>query len=343
MELPQELSYVKVVPSYECAKACFYCYNTLLGQSSMPAHGAITDILLSILDSATSPLSVEIIGGEPLEPPALKFTLQTLERARAHDRCDQIFLSTALASPRLLSQVAPLVDLIYLSIDMARDERNKKSVSLVRLQRVLRAIRDGGSDVALSVVIFGTETDAEIVAFVDLLIEAGVSSVGMAHQSATRLSQAEVSRVVAIYHLLFKLRLTRAAEITISGTMLDSIELSLLGGSRTGACECARYSVVIEPDARVVPGVCTDHALAPISPTVLLEGRPEQLQAGACGSCPLWDVCKGGCATEALRFSGDAAKRAPIHCAVMLGLSSAVSRDVESIPSPRVGSAEPLG
>jgi len=331
MDLPVGLSYLKVVPSYDCAKGCFYCYNTLLGQRSTPNPQAVESAVMDVLERSPVPLTVEIIGGEPLEPPALEFTIKLLEMLRSHPKCDRTVVSTALASPRILSRVSGLVDLLYFSIDVSEDGRNRKRISSARLQNTIRGLA-GDSEVAISVVIFGDETRDIFERHIGAMRELGIKSIGFAHQSATWLSLRQIEAIVALYHLLFKLRLADRS-VRLEGTILDSMELYLLDGERTAACECARNSLAIEPDARVVPGVCTDHILGPLGSDTLHENRDAALLKGDCGSCDLWNVCRGGCATEAKKFNGSPLSRAPFHCQIMKGLRDRVRDDVQRLPT----------
>lgn len=331
IHLPEDLTYLKVVPSFACAKGCFYCYNTLLDQQTTPDPPRVIEQVRRVLEQTSRSISVELIGGEPLEPPALDTTLELLQMLRAHDRVDKIYLSTALASRRVLTLIAPSVDVVYLSIDMAHDRRNRKLLSDVRLGGITDVLCKTATELRVSCVLYGRESPEELLEFVDGLEKAGITSVGFGHITATRLSADRIETYAKLYHSLFKLRLTRAPRAKIVGTVLDSLEYFVRGDERVSACECSRNSLTIEPDGAVVSGVCVDHRLDPLPGEAFSDERAERLRATTCATCDLWSVCRGGCATEAARFAGDSLARAPFHCAILRGSRDQVVRDMASL------------
>src|SRR3954469_4891771 len=94
--LPAELTYVKVIPGYECSKGCHYCYNKLLNQTTDALPGAIGHTLDGVLHNAPRPIFVELIGGEPLEEPGLTTSLSVIKQLNSDPRCAGIVMSTAV-------------------------------------------------------------------------------------------------------------------------------------------------------------------------------------------------------------------------------------------------------
>ncbi len=337
--LPAELTHLKFIPSYDCARGCFYCYNGLLNQrlelGDVPLRGRLDELL----SAATRPVTVEIIGGEPLQKPALHSTVALLEQARANARCSRTVLSTAVSSGPALMRVLPLVDLLYLSIDTSRDARNRKRISDWHLLDLVDACRRHGTDLFVSTVLFGDETRDELEEFVLRLRNAGVPAVGFTHLRSSELATAEIETAIMQYHHLFRLRLALRRELLIAGAVLDSIELHMRGGCRTDACECARNSLVVEPDGTTSMGLCFDHeSLRPTKVEELRDikdRRRAYLMAGPCAGCRLWDVCQGGCVSEGHRSSGNPLDRAEMWCAILLGIAARVETDLSrALPAP---------
>ena len=331
---PHLYSYVKVIPSYECARGCDYCYNRLLAQRSSPDSDAVLATLDQVLGDAQGPMSVEVIGGEPLQRPALDDTQRVLSICRADPRVTRTILSTAIASVDVLRTVTPWLDLLYLSVDAgAHSATNKKFVGARKLQEIVALASETGCQLSVSAVLSGEEQMAEIRDFIDLVMSAGIDSIGIVHTTGVYLSDKQIDSICATYHQLFRLSLFLRPKVRIVNSFLESIEVSLMGGRRAAACECARNSVAIEPDGRIIPGLCIDHELPFISPDRFAESqavRRQFLQSVDCGQCPLWSVCYGGCATEARRFNGQFAAKAPFQCAIMLGVWRLVQNDLGS-------------
>jgi radical SAM protein with 4Fe4S-binding SPASM domain len=333
LNLPAELTYVKVVPGYECTKGCFYCYNKLLNQR-MP--GFAPDIicqLKAVLEQASQPVVVELIGGEPLEEPALPITVAVLKMLQTHAMCAGTVLSTAVISSDTLAGIMPMVNRVYLSVDIGRGNRNRKHVSVDSLRRITALARDADVDLATSTVLFGDETFDDFAQFLNQLVDIGVPSAGFGHITAMRLSDKDVAVAVRQYYELFQLRLALRPAIKVVGGVLDSLEIHLRGGTRRAACECGTNSVSIEPNGRLNVGLCFDHSTQTYDTHGFAElraKRSNKLQEDLCGTCELWAVCQGGCTSEAIRLTGSPYGRALTHCAVLRGLFAYVLADLNT-------------
>jgi len=331
---PDSLTYLKVIPSFTCSRGCHYCYNVKLGQETEMDAAATRVAMQRVLAAATHPFVVEIIGGEPLEPPALGVTISLLRELDDHPKCAGTVVSTAVASPFILDRILPSVARIYLSVDVSASRANRKVLSTSRLASVARRCRAYDVDLFLSTVLFGDETSESLERFVRDAADAGVNHVGFSHQTATPLDSDAIQVAIGQYYELFRLRLMYSGRIAVVGTILDSVELSVVGGRRTASCECGSKSIVIEPDGALVPGLCADHRDARVSVHDFRAVRSERnvaLLGGACGSCSLWPVCQGGCAFEGMRTNGSLLERDETQCRVMLGVTERVARDIAKV------------
>jgi radical SAM protein with 4Fe4S-binding SPASM domain len=332
--LPEEFAYLKVIPSYVCTRGCDYCYNVLLAQETSLDVAKLLDGVDEALRQAPRPVHVELIGGEPLQSPGLDVTIDLVERLSRNPQCAGIVLSTAMVAPDRLSRVIPLLSRVYLSMDLSNSKDNRKRLHIQRLRSVAELCDAHGVDLCLSTVLFGDESADELSRYVEDAKSSGVKSIGFTHRTASPMSKAEIAATVDQYHHLFRLRLAERPEIEIFGSMLDSIELSIIGGSRKAPCECGRNSVVVEPDGTLSPGVCFDHRRGRYSImqfTQLRSERPAHLLEGMCGTCRLWSVCQGGCVSEAIRLNGSPLTRANLECEIIRGLASLIERDIAAL------------
>jgi radical SAM protein with 4Fe4S-binding SPASM domain len=277
---------------------------------------------------------VEIIGGEPLEEPGLAITLSLLEQLAADPKCQGVIISTAVISTRIFEIVLPYVSRIYLSVDISNDRQNRKHVPIQRIATLVSMCKSAGVELSIATVMFGDESADELKEFIDALVGAGVSSVGLGHITVSAKTPHEVTIAVNQYYQLFRLRLAYRPKIQIIGTVLDSLELHLAGNARKAACECGRNSVVIEPDGQLNVGLCFDHKRDTYTPEKFLSirsDRPGYLLKGACSGCALWDVCQGGCVSEAVRLNGTPFARAEIQCQILLGVAERLEADLLSL------------
>lgn len=333
---PDAFNYLKVVPTYECSRGCHYCYNTLLGQQAPPEPESMLRSLDQILKSVRAPIWIELIGGEPLQRPALGVSRQVLDRVRGDSNCAGVVLSTAISAPAVLRPVIPHLSRIYISLDASAGSGNRKRFRDPSIRRIVDMCASSGVELVMSCVLFGDETSEDIARFIDRLASLGVRACGFAHQSATYLSQAKIATAIDQYYELFKLKLALRDSFAICGTILDSTELHFRNGLRLGACECGLRSVVLEPDGGLSPGVCMDHRRGIMSVdefSVIRSARPQRLLQGVCGTCPLWEVCHGGCVSEAIRLHGTPYERATAHCQILLGVTRRVRADVAALES----------
>jgi radical SAM protein with 4Fe4S-binding SPASM domain len=331
LHLPDEMSYLKIIPDFKCSRGCHYCYNVLLGQKTAASNDKVMAALHAVLEQTPRPVWIELIGGEPLELPARDLTFMILEKLQGHPRCAGTVLSTAVVSPALLSDVMPLLDRVYLSIDLSSSKQNRKRLDKRRLRVLVELFDSAKVELCVSGVLFGDESPRDLREFVEELVRVGIKSVGLSHRSALPLTLAEIDVAVGQYYELFRLRLEKRSDVQVVGTILDSIELHLLGGLRKGACECGRNTVVIEPNGQLTVGVCLDHRTDLMTlrafRDVRLE-RPSRLLSGLCGDCALWDVCQGGCVSEAVRLHQTPFARASIHCEILRGVARRIEEDI---------------
>lgn len=328
----QTPQYLKVIPTFSCARGCFYCYNDLLKQRASPDYPRLLGTLVKVLARAPEPMDVEIIGGEPLEFTSVEQTLgiiDTIERSRYRS----LTISTAQATSIHLPLVIGRVSRIYLSIDISRSPRNRKRLRGDRLRALVRRCADAGTEICTSSVLFGDETPEELDGFVELLIDCGVPMAGFTHQTATPLSLDDVAAFGGSLFRLMELRYACANEIEIVGAIIDDLDLWIRGASRSGACECGDTSMVIEPDGSIGSQLCRDHLNGPpITPAELLEHKRTRLIAleqGECAGCDLWEVCRGGCLTEAVRFGAGSHARAPYFCAVLQTAAALAAQELQ--------------
>jgi radical SAM protein with 4Fe4S-binding SPASM domain len=335
LRLPDEMTYLKVIPDFKCSRGCHYCYNVLLGQEMSGDADKILATLDEVLAQVPRPIWVELIGGEPLELPARDLTFEILKRLQGHAKCRGVVLSTAVASPALLRRVLPLVRRVYLSIDLSNSRQNRKRLSQRQMDELGRLFDSAEVDLYVTGVLYGDETAEELREFIVRLSSAGIRSVGLTHRTTMPLTPAEIEGAIGHYYELFRLRLAGRSQVEIAGTILDSIELHLRGGLRKGPCECGRNSVAIEPDGRIRMGLCFDHRRDRIEAEdfqVIRSERPKHLREhDLCGSCALWDVCHGGCVSEAIRIHGTPYARASVHCEILRGVAQRVEEDVRHL------------
>jgi radical SAM protein with 4Fe4S-binding SPASM domain len=305
-----------------------------LGQTANIDEAAVRAALERLLEQAEGTVSVEIIGGEPLERPARELTLRLLSDLARDPRCSATTLCTAITSGDALAAAFSLCQHAYVSIDFSRDPTNRKLATTKRIEQLVGLAKATGTSLAINSVMSSDDSETDITRFVEQCISAGVKEFGAAHISSRGLTDAELARIVDQYYHMFKLRLAYRDQIHISNGILDSLEIHLKGGSRSAGCECAQTSVAIEPDGRVVHGVCVDHLRQ--VPDVeafraLQEERLRALSSGPCKDCELWRVCYGGCMTEAIRINGSPLSRATERCRILLGLNERVSIDLNNL------------
>lgn len=331
-ELPPELEELKVIPSYQCARGCFYCYNTLLNQTRQADPLTQRKKLLETMANAPRRLTVEIIGGEPLEPGVFEQTVEYLTLLRGHSRSAKIVVSTAVAASLPLQRILPFVDRVYLSIDASASTRNRKRITEARLRQLAELFESHDVELIGSVVLFGDESADELQTFVDLAVRSGLRAIGFSHRTATSLDLNERERYVDQYYELFRLRLAWQGTIRIGGAMLESLEIHFAGGYRVASCECGVTSMVLEPDGRLGMGICFDnHDYHPdaVNEFRSLKSERERTlkETPPCSTCALWDVCRGGCVGEASQHAGDPMARAPLHCTLLRGVAARVQAD----------------
>src|SRR5215207_6926429 len=79
-----QLTILQIVPSFSCFRGCHYCYNEHLHQVDVDAQPErVLETMYGVLATSKRPsLEIELIGGEPLQPPALRVTTMILREAR---------------------------------------------------------------------------------------------------------------------------------------------------------------------------------------------------------------------------------------------------------------------
>lgn len=327
--IPESVHYVKVISSYLCSRGCGYCYNTILGQSIASEPARVLASLQDIIKSAEGSLDVEFIGGEPLQRPIRDETLKLLRFAKESGTVRQVFMSSALTSAKVMSIAMPFIDSLYLSVDFT-SSGNRKPLNASQLSRVVSIAAKENTAISVSSVLHGDETLDDMLRFIEVLETCGIKSWGFSHQSYLGLSPALLSRYTNQYYDAFRVSVVVGDRVSVSNGIIDSLKIQLKGGSRDAACECARHSVVIEPDGSLSPGVCQDHVRGRLSPKEFIplqETRSTRLQASECKGCPLWNVCYGGCMTEATRLTGSPNGRSIVECHLLTELHRRVSFD----------------
>lgn len=324
---------MKVVVTHDCRRGCHYCYNTLLSQRLSQHAESVLGALTLLLNRATKPISIEIIGGEPLEPRALPLTMSVATLANDHRMCSDVTLCTAIAVGRGFAKLVPIVDLVYLSIDISPNSRNRKRLAHHVLARHVRVARRQNVLTSVAVVLFGDETHAQLDRFVGDLVALGISHVGFTYQTDLPVDRSLLLRYVDLFHHLFRLRLIHDGEIKLHGGILDSLESYVTGQAIAGACDCGTGSVAIEPDGTIVHGVCADYRSG-VRPTLKsflghISIRPMLLRGSEpCLSCNLWHVCHGGCPTRGYMSPNSIAGRDIVQCALLTELRSRIDSDL---------------
>jgi MoaA/NifB/PqqE/SkfB family radical SAM enzyme len=203
---------LQVHPSWRCNLACAHCYTS----SGPHAREELRpELLLACLDDARALgyRRLAVSGGEPLlyrELPRL------LERARALGMLTSITTNGMLATPRRFDPVAPLLDVVAISIDGTHAGHDA-----IRGRRgALRRTLDNLPTVRASGVPFG---------FIFTLTQHNVDSL----EFVVRLAAAEGARSVQVHPLTLQGRATE----TLADARPDEIELAtaLLEATRLGA------------------------------------------------------------------------------------------------------------
>lgn len=341
VQLPDALSSVKVVVTHDCQRGCNYCYNSLQAQHVPQDAPAVLRTLSAVLDSADRPLTVEVIGGEPLEPHALPLTTAVIEVSYQHKQCERIVLNTAIPASAALAKLAPMCDFVYLSTDISPCAQNRKRHKRRRLEETKKLLDSFGTELSTSVVLFGDETDIQLISHIDGLIDIGIKSVGFGYRTNTILSDSLMASHAAQFHLLFRLRFIKESSIRLHGAILETLELLVSGRVTAGPCECGVSSISIDPNGSLVPGICGDYRQgAAVAWPKLAQpwlARSRALHAvEPCSTCRLWSVCYGGCASRSVPNAAAPYARDATYCSLLTELARRVSSDLIAAGVPDV-------
>lgn len=318
---------LKVVSSIECTRGCTYCYNVRFGQVGAPEFHPGPAQLRSLdrLLAGQPPDEVEIIGGEPLASEALPATLDVLDRcARSRPR-PRLVMSSAVTALTPWTAVVGYLDHAYLSLDPSPSPTNRKPVTAA-LAGVTHFLTAHHVTLTVTAVLDGTESAADLDAFLAALAAAGVRDAGFAIETGAVHPPAVLGRMAGAIVHLFGRRL-EAGPIRPAGDLLDAVEQYFSGAVRPDYCICAESGALLEPSGRLTSGTCVDyrpgvraeHASEPAEFAALKARRREVLASTTpCRGCPAWSVCGGGCTWEAQRQSGDFLTHDREHCAVLL-------------------------
>jgi radical SAM protein with 4Fe4S-binding SPASM domain len=342
MHLPEDLSLLQVVVTHSCKRNCGYCYNKLLNQETLPDAEQLMNSLTHVLDASVNPLTIEVIGGEPLESGIIQVTENVLRTAHEHPNCRGTILCTAVCEPKKVQALLNYTDYVYLSIDTSLRESNVKKLNQDKIREVAKLVTESGSGMSVSTILFGDETKAHLQDFIDCLVKVGVDSVGFAYPYATSLSDFEINRFSEQFHWLYQLKLLNEGVIRLHGELLENIDLYVSGRSRPCHCSCGKNAVVIEPNGELTMGICFDHMKE--VPTDWQELRKQiymrqeyLLKSEPCKSCTLWTVCYGGCLARGNQDStGISRGRDEVSCSVLQKVAYFVDEDRQVLSSKAI-------
>lgn len=329
---PASAELLKIIPTLECSKGCYYCYNVRLRQINPLAQNKLFASVDAFLKSTESPIDIDIIGGEPLEAKARQVTLELLRLVRSYSRTRHVSVSTAVSSPKVLREIAPVVDRLYLSIDVFSGDLNKKRISERRLTEVVSALRASGVILNVSVVINGTESEADVVSFIQSLIAHDVREAGFAYEDFAEIDQERVVNTCKIFYRLFVERILRRRQIRIGGMVLDRLLDRVRGVKSDHACACGDRCIGIYPDGSISASLCYPHNdRERISTEAFAHQRTNRLsrlEVGECAGCQLWNSCKGGCIGAAAVANKEEPGRDMRQCIILRNVWPLIAKDL---------------
>nr|VFK18340.1 MAG: radical SAM additional 4Fe4S-binding SPASM domain-containing protein [Candidatus Kentron sp. LPFa] len=329
LSIPESLDYLKIIPSYQCGRDCFYCYNTALEQNCVVSNNGIFITLQDILQNQKQGFSAEILGGEPLHKNTIDTTKALLRILGGNKYCNRRIVATAISSSRIIQNIAEQIDFLYLSFDISPSSRNKKKLDLKKIEYIRYACAEKNAELALSIVLYGDETEDQLVEFVEQAHLLGIRFLAFGYIGFHESTALCIEKYTDIFYCLFVLRYAFEDNILISGDILDTLDFAVRGLKRKRICHCGETSTVILPDGNLAPSICFGEGKKAFQIEYLrrkLE-RMRILELSDCSDCGLWEACKGGCMGAAVSRTGDHLNRDDVFCVLLRSVWEKIIHD----------------
>ena len=331
LTIPEPLDYLKILPSYECGRNCFYCYNDALSQQCLPREINLLNTLHAITRAQKGPFVAEILGGEPLHKNNIDRTKKILQLLKESEGCNKRVIATAVSHPQIISDILRYVELMYLSVDISHSKHNKKRLSIRKLDNLSNLSRKRGVDLSLSVVLYGDETVDDLIDFVLNARSLGIPIITFGYISFHEHTDSNFQKYRDLFYFLFTLRYALEGEILLSGNILDTLDLAVRGLERTKICHCGESSVVVLPDGRITPSICFGNDNN-ISQTQYINWKKDRilfLESSGCLGCELWKACRGGCMGASVFLCSSHLERDHEFCSLLSSVWEKISKDTQ--------------
>lgn len=314
---------IKVIPSYHCDMNCGYCYNKYLYRGYRPNYTRLINSLSGILLRNERRAIVEIIGGEPLSSQNYRATNGIIEHLITLKRNVRVVLQTGCSNIKKVHQIIPKLDGLSYSVDLSL---SPKVSNLEKLETVIECCNDHDVIIQIQTILSPKDTLETIYRFINLCSLYGAKWIGLGYPQYQSYTKEELNAQINVYSDLIR-RLKDFKEISIGGTVIESVVDFFKGLVYSSSCNCGDDSVTIEPDGCISPCLYfkPDEFKSLDAFVETKYKREEQLRAGYCSKCEIWGVCHGGCMAYAKFLTGDIYSRDWEFCYLISGVIKKVN------------------